>query len=47
VLLLGQTAPEIISQRAIKSKENMGLTAWRGENVCPIACSVHTLETRY
>jgi hypothetical protein len=47
VLLLGQTAPEIISQRVIKSKENMGLTTWRGENVYLIACSSHTLETRY
>jgi hypothetical protein len=29
----GQTASEIISQRANSSKENMGLTTWRGENI--------------
>jgi hypothetical protein len=31
--ITGQTAAEIISQRANSSKENMGLTTWRGENI--------------
>jgi hypothetical protein len=31
--ITGQTAAEIISQRANSSKENMGLTNWRGENI--------------
>jgi hypothetical protein len=28
-----QTAPEILNQRADSSKENMGLTTWRGSNI--------------
>lgn len=31
--ITGQTAAEIISQRANSTKENMGLTVWRGENI--------------
>jgi len=31
--ITGQTAAEIISQRANSSKENMGLTTWRGDNI--------------
>ena len=31
--ITGQTAAEIITQRADSSKENMGLTTWRGENI--------------
>ncbi|MGB0885097.1 MAG: virulence RhuM family protein [Chitinophagales bacterium] len=31
--IAGQTAAEIISQRADSSKENMGLTSWRVENI--------------
>lgn len=31
--ITGQTAAEIISQRADSSKENMGLTTWRGDNI--------------
>ncbi len=31
--ITGQTAAEIISQRADSSKYNMGLTNWRGENI--------------
>ena len=31
--ITGQTAAEIITQRADSSKENMGLTTWRGSNI--------------
>ena len=31
--ITGQTAAEIITQRADSSKENMGLTTWRGDNI--------------
>jgi len=31
--ITGQTAAEIINQRADSSQENMGLTAWRGVNI--------------
>ncbi|MFD0796102.1 virulence RhuM family protein [Maribacter chungangensis] len=31
--ITGQTAAELINQRANSSKENMGLTNWRGENI--------------
>lgn len=31
--ITGKTAAEVISQRANSTKENMGLTAWRGENI--------------
>ena len=31
--ITGQTAAEIITQRANGSKENMGLTTWRGNNI--------------
>lgn len=31
--ITGQTAAEIISQRANSTEENMGLTSWRGENI--------------
>ena len=31
--ITGQTAAEIISKRADSSKENMGLTNWRGDNI--------------
>jgi hypothetical protein len=31
--ITGQTAAEIISQRADNTKENMGLTSWRGDNI--------------
>ena len=31
--ITGQTAAEIITQRADGSKENMGLTTWRGDNI--------------
>lgn len=31
--ITGQTAAEIITQRVDSSKENMGLTAWRGYNI--------------
>lgn len=31
--ITGQTAAEIISQRANSTKENMGLTNWRGDNI--------------
>jgi hypothetical protein len=31
--ITGQTAAEIITQRADSSKENMGLTSWRGSNI--------------
>ena len=31
--IAGQTAAEIITQRADNTKENMGLTNWRGENI--------------
>ena len=31
--ITGKTAAEVISQRANSTKENMGLTTWRGENI--------------
>src|SRR5690606_2366663 len=31
--ITGQTAAEIISERADSSKENMGLTNWRGDKI--------------
>ncbi|GEQ87402.1 toxin Fic [Patiriisocius marinistellae] len=38
--ITGQTAAEIISQRANSSKENMGLTTWRGENIRKMDVSI-------